>query len=68
MECMKGGMRVRTYNSGEYFGERALLLHEPRAATCIAVGAVTCVTLKKVRIMGRPARGREGWSRADDQS
>jgi hypothetical protein len=32
---------IRKYNSGEYFGERALRLNEPRAASCIAIGHVT---------------------------
>ena len=47
VDCLLNGKKVRTYNSGEYFGERALRLHEPRAATCVARGAVTCVTLRK---------------------
>ena len=49
VDCFKDGKRIREYKTSEYFGERALRLHEPRAATCTASpqGAVTCVTLKK---------------------
>jgi cGMP-dependent protein kinase len=47
VHCYKDDKRIRTYKSGEYFGERALRLHEPRAATCVAAGACTCVTLSK---------------------
>ncbi|KAI9996763.1 hypothetical protein PInf_000025 [Phytophthora infestans] len=33
--------------SGEFFGERALLANEPRAADCVAVGRVECLTLQR---------------------
>ncbi|KAJ1444660.1 cyclic nucleotide-binding-like protein, partial [Pelagophyceae sp. CCMP2097] len=32
---------------GDYFGERALVLNEPRASTCVADGAVTCLVLDR---------------------
>ncbi len=38
---------VRSYATGDYFGERALLKDEPRAADCVARTSATCVALKK---------------------
>jgi len=36
---------VSTYKRGDYFGERSLILGEPRAATAVARGEVHCLTL-----------------------
>ncbi len=36
-----------TLMSGDYFGEMALLLNELRAANCIAVGNVKCLSLDR---------------------
>ena len=33
--------------TGQFFGERALIKNEPRAATCISSGKSTCLTLEK---------------------
>ena len=33
LECTKDGQLIKEYMDGEYFGERALLEKEPRAAT-----------------------------------
>jgi cAMP-dependent protein kinase regulator len=38
LECFKGETKVKEYNSGEAFGELALLYNTPRAATVIAQG------------------------------
>jgi len=47
VNCFVNDKQVRTYNEAEYFGERALLKNEPRAADCIAGTRVSCVTLSK---------------------
>ena len=44
-----------SYKSGEYFGERALLTNEVRAANIISESDVKCLTLERetfVRILG----------------
>jgi len=38
---------VGTIKVGEYFGERALLTNEPRAATVLACGETTCVSFDR---------------------
>jgi cGMP-dependent protein kinase len=43
----KSGFELMVLRSGEFFGERALLSNEPRAADCIAVGRVECLTLQR---------------------
>ncbi|POM74052.1 CGMP-dependent protein Kinase [Phytophthora palmivora] len=43
----KSGIEIMQLRSGEFFGERALLANEPRAADCIAVGRVECLTLQR---------------------
>ncbi|CBN75351.1 conserved unknown protein [Ectocarpus siliculosus] len=43
-------MSLLTLGPGEYFGEMALMLDEPRAANCIAVqGNVKCLSLDRTR-------------------
>lgn len=44
----KSGFEIMQLRSGEFFGERALLANEPRAADCIAFGRVECLTLERV--------------------
>ena len=36
---------VKSYAKGDFFGELALLKNEPRAATVVAKGALTCASL-----------------------
>lgn len=43
----KSGFEIMQLRSGEFFGERALLANEPRAADCIALGRVECLTLQR---------------------
>eukprot|EP00475_Leptophrys_vorax_P021445 TRINITY_DN29178_c0_g1_i1.p1 TRINITY_DN29178_c0_g1~~TRINITY_DN29178_c0_g1_i1.p1 ORF type:complete len:752 (-),score=178.18 TRINITY_DN29178_c0_g1_i1:59-2314(-) len=40
--------QVAICKAGEFFGERALVNSEPRAATAVAKGAVECLTLNKL--------------------
>ena len=47
VNCLVNGKEVRQYQEAEYFGERALLRNEPRAADCVASTKVTCITLQK---------------------
>lgn len=42
-----GGKLVTSLSEGDYFGERALLKSEPRAATIIAEGYVACFSLSR---------------------
>ncbi|DBA01205.1 TPA: hypothetical protein N0F65_002340 [Lagenidium giganteum] len=43
----KSGFEIMQLRSGEFFGERALLSCEPRAADCVAIGRVECLTLQR---------------------
>ncbi|RLN73870.1 hypothetical protein BBJ28_00006597 [Nothophytophthora sp. Chile5] len=43
----KSGFELMQLHSGEFFGERALLANEPRAADCVAIGRVECLTLQR---------------------
>ena len=45
--AMKGGAEVMQYKIGDYFGERALLKNEPRAASVVAKSE--CVTVSMDR-------------------
>ena len=47
VECLVNNKLVKTVSTGGYFGERALLRDEPRAADCIARGNCVCVALKR---------------------
>ncbi|CAK4677207.1 hypothetical protein LEN26_005249 [Aphanomyces euteiches] len=48
----KSGVEIMTLRSGEFFGERALLNNEPRAADCFAVGHVECLCLDRSSFEG----------------
>ncbi|RQM28016.1 hypothetical protein B5M09_009822 [Aphanomyces astaci] len=48
----KSGVEIMTLRSGEFFGERALLNNEPRAADCVAVGRVECLCLDRSSFEG----------------
>ena len=49
---------------GDFFGERALIKQDTRAASCVAVGTVTCLTLNREQFTevwcDVLAEGREG--------
>lgn len=47
VSIQRGDIEILKLHSGEFFGERSLLFNEPRAATCIAVGRVECLTLNR---------------------
>ncbi|KAJ0407956.1 hypothetical protein ATCC90586_001984 [Pythium insidiosum] len=52
----KSGFEIMQLRSGEFFGERALLANEPRAADCVAIGRVECLTLQRdafERLLGK---------------
>ena len=44
-EASINGEVVKTYEAGGFFGEKALLKEDVRAATCKAASAVTCLSL-----------------------
>jgi cAMP-dependent protein kinase regulator len=55
VECLKGGANVGNLESGQYFGEVALLTNRSRQATVKAKGAVKCLSLERKtfkRVMG----------------
>eukprot|EP01006_Ploeotia_vitrea_P037740 TRINITY_DN66166_c3_g2_i1.p1 TRINITY_DN66166_c3_g2~~TRINITY_DN66166_c3_g2_i1.p1 ORF type:complete len:811 (+),score=504.52 TRINITY_DN66166_c3_g2_i1:84-2435(+) len=45
--CTIDGTEVKTYGKGDYFGERALLKNEPRAATIVAVTGMSLLELDR---------------------
>lgn len=47
MEPGKPAIEVAKYSTGDYFGERALLKNEPRAANVIAKSRVCTVQLER---------------------
>ncbi|OQR96142.1 cGMP-dependent protein kinase [Achlya hypogyna] len=52
----KTGIEIMQLRSGEFFGERALLSKEPRAADCFASGHVECLCLDRSafeRLLGK---------------
>lgn len=56
VSVQKSGFEIMQLRSGEFFGERALLANEPRAADCVAVGQVECLTLQRdafERLLGK---------------
>lgn len=55
VECLKGGANVGNLESGQYFGEVALLTNRSRQATVKAKGPVKCLSLERKtfkRVMG----------------
>lgn len=47
---------VKAYKAGDYFGELSLLTDQPRAASVVAKGALTCASLGRkpfTRLVGR---------------
>jgi len=51
----KSGAVVNELHTSDYFGERALIMNEPRAATVVTVGPVKCVRLERdkfTRLLG----------------
>ena len=40
-------IKLKSLVAGDYFGERALLLREPRAATCTSEGGTRCLKLDR---------------------
>lgn len=40
--------QVNKFQKGDFFGERALIKNEPRAATCTALGDVECLSLNRM--------------------
>jgi len=46
-KAVKDGQNVKDYTPGDFFGERALLKNEPRAADIIATSEVSCVSLDR---------------------
>ena len=47
IEGFKENQVVKEYTSGEYFGERALLTDEKRAANIVAKGEIKCLKLHR---------------------
>jgi cAMP-dependent protein kinase regulator len=55
LEEGKEPVEVMLYKKGDYFGERALLKNEPRAASILATSPLKCVSLDRhsfSRLMG----------------
>jgi len=72
VRCSIDGEEVKVYAPGEYFGERALLKDEPRAATLTAINEVQCLKLDRTAfalllgpledIMGEKLEQYQSWS------
>lgn len=55
LEPGKPAVKVHDYKEGEYFGERALLKNEPRAANIVATSRLQVVSLDRksfTRLLG----------------
>ena len=55
VRVMKSGNAINELHTSGYFGERALLLNQPRAATVVTNGPVKCVRLERdkfTRLLG----------------
>lgn len=55
VRVMKGGTVVNELHTSDYFGERALIMNQPRAATVVTLGPVKCVRLERdkfTRLLG----------------
>jgi CRP-like cAMP-binding protein/phosphoribosyl 1,2-cyclic phosphodiesterase len=47
VSVMQNGRELKTYGAGDYFGETALVLGQPRVADCVAVTDVTLVEVER---------------------
>jgi cAMP-dependent protein kinase regulator len=47
IEAGKPPQEIMTYKAGDYFGERALIKNEPRAANVVALTACSVVSLDR---------------------
>lgn len=47
VQVSKDGVPIMQLKAGDFFGERALLKKEPRAADCVAMSKVECLTLDR---------------------
>lgn len=55
VRVMKGGAVVNELHASDYFGERALIMNQPRAATVVTAGPVKCVRMERekfTRLLG----------------
>jgi cGMP-dependent protein kinase len=51
VDVVKDGARIRSIAMLDYFGERSILSNEPRSASIVAIGPVTCWVLSKESFM-----------------
>lgn len=49
IRVLKDGIKLRSLAKWDYFGERGLLMHEKRSATCQAESPTTCLVLDAAR-------------------
>ena len=57
------GREIDHLYRGQYFGERALLKHEPRMASAVAVGKLVCYSLSKADFKAMALTNNTFWSR-----